>query len=257
MLQIENGARVETMNRKEKSKIKPIFIIGVPRCGSTLLEKIIASGEKFIPIGEETSVIEYFVNSRRLSQKSLNLGDVADVEGEINKIYKNKGLISEEFNYTFTDKSLNNFIYLRLIKEIYPEAKIINCRRDVLSSIMSIFQNNLSELAWAHQLDNIFKYFDNYFKIIDKFEKDNPGFIYNLQFEDLTHNPEYQTKKLMEFCSLPWSKKCLEFYKRRDLILKTTSNVQVRKSIYTHTSERYLPYKKHLQKYGEKYSWFA
>ena len=60
----------------------------------------------------------------------------------------------------------------------------------------------------------------------------------------------------MKFCELPWDKKCLEYYKRKDLISKTASNIQIRKAIYKHDPDKYLPYKKILDNYGNKYSWF-
>ena len=121
---------------------------------------------------------------------------------------------------------------------------------------MSIFQNNLTELAWAHNLENIFKYFDYYFQIIDEFKKKYPGFIYDLNFENFTNEPEIESKKLLKYCNLAWDKKCLKFYKRKDIIAKTTSRIQIRKPIYKHSSDKYLPYKKLLDKYGNKYSWF-
>ena len=256
VLQISKGVRVEKLIKKNDSEIKPIFIIGVPRCGSTLVEKIIASGTEFIPIGEETAVLENFVNAKILEKQSLNIGDVVNVRNELSDIYKRKGLIVKKYNYKFTDKSLNNFFYLELIKDVYPNAKIINCKRDILSSVMSIFQNNITELAWAHNLDNIFKYFNNYFEIIENYNKIYPDFIYQLKFEDLVNNPEEESKKLMVFCELSWDKKCLEFYKREDLISKTASNIQIREGIYKHAAVKYAPYKKFLSKYGEKYSWF-
>ena len=221
-----------------------------------MVEKIIVSGKKLIPVGEETSVLENFLNDKILQKQSLNLGDVKTIRNELYNIYKQKGLILEKYDYTFTDKSLNNFFYLGLIKEIYPNAKIINCRRNVLSSIMSIFQNNLTELAWTHDLENIFKYFNNYFEIIENFNEVYPNFMYELNFEKLVNNPEEESKKLMKFCGFSWDKKCLEFYKRKDLVSKTTSNVQIRKAIYKHSLDKYIPYKKFLNKYGAKYPWF-
>jgi len=256
MLQISEEAKVEGLIYNESKKIKPIFIIGVPRCGSTLVEKIIGSGEKFIAMGEETSILEEFVTAKILKKQSLNLGNAENIRDEISDIYLKKGLVLEKYDNTFTDKSLNNFFYLKLIKEIFPNAKIINCKRDVLSSIMSIFQNNLTEIAWAHDLNNIFKYIDNYLQAIETYNLQDPNFIYGLQYEKLINNPEEESKKLMEFCGLPWSKKCLEFYKREDIFSKTTSNIQIRQPIYKHTLEKYLPYKKFLTQYGEKYSWF-
>ena len=256
VLQIEEGAKVEKANSNQYDEIKPIFIVGVPRCGSTLIEKIIASGSKTIPAGEETGIIENFVNKKILEKQSLNLGSCLEIRQELHTIYKDRGLILKKYDNIFTDKSLNNFFYLKLIKEIYPNAKIINCKRDTLSSIVSIFQNNLAELAWTHNLNNILKYFDNYFKIIDNYDQEMPNAMYHLEFEKLTKEPEKESKKLMNFCELPWNKKCLEFYKRKDLISKTASNVQIREAIYKHSLEKYLPYKKLLSEYGKKYSWF-
>jgi len=256
VIQISDEVKADNKSKKKNYEIKPIFIIGVPRCGSTLVEKIIGSGKNFVPMGEETAVLENFINSKILEKQSLNIGDVEVIRKELSDIYKQKGLIFKKYDYIFTDKSLNNFFYLNLINQIYPNAKIIHCKRDILSSIVSIFRNNITELAWAHNLDNIFKYFDNYLKIIKKFNKIKPDNIYELQFEELANNSEKESKKLMSFCELPWDKKCLEFYKRKDLVSKTASNVQIRGAVYKHTNEKYLPYKKLLNKYGEKYSWF-
>ena len=256
VLQISKGAKVENVEKKYENKIRPIFIVGVPRCGSTLIEKIIGSGPESILMGEEVEVVENFINSKILEKQSLNLGSVEKIRKELTERYKQKGLISEKSNYIFTDKSLNNFFYLDLIKNIFPNAKIIHCKRNLLSSIMSVFQNNMSELAWAHDLDNIFKYFDNYIKIMKEFNIKYPGYLCEIQFEEFTQNPEEESKKVMSFCNLEWNKKCLEFYKRKDLISKTASNLQIRKAIYKHSSEKYLPYKKFLEKYKEKYNWF-
>ena len=254
--QIVKGGKVEKSDKKIGTEIKPIFIVGVPRCGSTLVERIIGSGKKTIPIGEETTIVGHFIPSKVLEKQSLNLGNVANIRNELSNIYKEKGLVSKENNYTFTDKSLDNFFYLKLIKEIYPKAKIINCKRSVLSSIVSIFQNNLTELAWTHDLNNIFKYINNYIEILKSYNETNPNFIYELEFEKLVYDPENESKKLLKYCELPWDKKCLEFYKRKDLISKTASNIQIRKAIYKHSLDKYLPYKKYLDKYGKKYSWF-
>jgi hypothetical protein len=233
-------------------QIKPIFIIGVPRCGSTLLEKIIASGSKPIPIGEETNLLHKFI------MKKTNQPDFKneDFKKMVLDKYKQKGLVQEKNDYVFTDKSLENFFYIGLIKQTFPNAKVINCKRNVSSSIMSIMRNNLVEVPWAHSIENIFKYFDIYHQTINYFEKSYPGFIYHQDYEKLVSEPEKESKKLMKFCGLPWDIKCLEFYKRKDLISKTASNTQIREAIYKNSAVKYLPYKPFLNKYGEKYSWY-
>ena len=74
--------------------------------------------------------------------------------------------------------------------------------------------------------------------------------------EKFVNDPENESKKLMNFCDLPWDIKCLEYYKRKDMISKTTSNQQIRKSIYISPIEKYLPYKQLLNEHGKKYSLF-
>ena len=235
--------------------IKPIFILGVPRCGSTLVEKIIVSGSQYIPTGEETGILSSFVDQKIIEKQSLN-SEIEDFQIKLFERYRQKGLIQEKSNYTFTDKSLDNFFYIGLIKQIFPYAKVINCRRNATSSIMSILKNNLPAVPWAHNLEHIFKYFDIYYRMIENFKKILPNFIYELEYEKLVNNPENESKKLIKFCGLDWDIKCLEFYKRKDLISKTSSNLQIRKAIYKDSINKYLPYKQFLSKYGNKYSWF-
>ena len=241
--------------KKNNVTLKPIFIVGVPRCGSTLVEKIIASGDQYIPIGEETGILSTFVKKKIIQGQSLN-SQLEDFKGILFEKYKAKGLVQKKNNYTFTDKTLDNFFYIGLIKQIFPYAKVINCKRNAIFSIMSILRNNLPAVPWAHNLEHIFKYFDIYYQMINNFKKILPNFIYDLEFEKLVNDPENESKKLMKFCSLSWNIKCLEFYKRKDLISKTSSNLQIRKSIYKHPEKKYLPYKKFLKKYGDKYSWY-
>ena len=239
----------------QSDKIKPIFIIGVPRCGSTLIEKIIASGDKKISVGEETAIISFFVGKKITANEPLN-SDIASLKEEIIKRYELRNILKKENDYTFTDKSLDNFFFIGLIKEIFPNAKIINCRRDPIASIVSILKNNLGDVSWAHNVENIFQFFDIYYKKIEEFKKIHPNFIYDLQLEKFVSNPEIESKELMNFCELPWSKKCLEFYKRKDITSKTASNIQIRQAIYKDSKEKYLPYRQFLIKYGKKYKWF-
>ena len=243
------------LNTTKDKELKPIFIIGVPRCGSTLVEKVIASGNKYIPIGEETGIFNFYLKQKLLRKESLSR-NVENLKTTLVDIYKRKKLISEEADYTFTDKSLDNFFYIGLIKKIFPNAKIIDCRRNVLSCIMSIFKHNLIQLPWTHNLENIFKYFDIYYRMMEQFKKIFPNFIYELKYEKFVGDPNTESKKLLEFCDLPWDKKCLEFYKRKDLISYTISNIQIRRPIYKDSIEKYLPYKKLLSNYGDKYYWF-
>ena len=92
--------------------------------------------------------------------------------------------------------------------------------------------------------------------MISKFKNFSPNLIYNLQYESFVRSPELESKKLLNYCNLPWDKKCLEYYKRKDLISKTASNIQIRKAIFNNSSEKYLSYRQLLDKYGKLYPWF-
>ena len=138
-------------------------------------------------------------------------------------------------------------------------SSIANIVKDVYDISFCKYKAN-AFLHWYHKyglekddFENAFNVLDN---IIENYNQVYPNFIYDLEFENLVNNPLEESKKLMKFCELPWDKKCLEFYKRKDLISKTASNVQIRKPIYKHSFNKYLPYKKFLNKYGEKYPWF-
>ena len=253
---IMNQDEISEVYKKETNNIKPIFIIGVPKCGSTLIEKIITSGPKKLPTGEETSVLSSIFKKNQIYEKSsLNLEILKNFREEIIKKYTSKKLINSESNFIFTDKSLENFLFLDLIKIIFPKAKVINCQRDPISSIISIFKSNLTGLPWAHNLEHIFKYFDIYFNKMKYYQKKMPDFIYNLNLENFVNEPVAESKKLMNFCELSWDVKCLEYYKREDLISKTTSNIQIRKAIYKNSTKKYEPYKKIIEKYNKKYFW--
>jgi len=235
-------------------QIKPIFIVGVPRCGSTLIEKVIASGKNKISIGEETAIISFFVGQKIVANDPFK-NNFKKFKDEIIEKYKSRGLVKEKNNYIFTDKSLDNFFFIGLIKEIFPNAKVINCKRNPLSSIMSILKNNLGDVSWAHDVNHIFKFFDIYHDKINSFKKIHPNFVYEIELEKFVENPEEESKKLMKFCNLKWDTSCLEFYKRKDLTSKTASNIQIRKAIYKDPIEKHLPYKKFFTKYLKEYSW--
>ena len=241
--------------KKTNYKIKPIFLIGVPRCGSTLVEKIITSCPKSIPMGEETGVFSMLMWDQ-IRQKKKLITNMENFKIDLIEKYKEKKLIQKKSDYIFTDKSLENFFYLGLIKIIFPGAKVINCKRNATSSIMSIFKRNLGDIIWAHNLDNIFKYFDIYNHLTENFKKLFPDFVYELHYEQLVNEPETESKKLLNFCDLPWDIKCLEFYKRKDLVSRTASKLQIRKAIYKDSLNIHPAYKALLKKYGDKYSWY-
>ena len=132
---------------------------------------------------------------------------------------------------------------------------MVICKRNILQIIISIYQNFLPNIKWSHSIDNILEYIDNYFKIIDNFKNQYPKNIYTIELEELTRDPLNSSKDLFNFCDLEWDLKCLQFYKRDDLVSKTASNQQVREKIFNHNPKKYTTYKKFFRSYSSKYEW--
>ena len=250
--------------KKIPKKIKPIFIMGLPRSGSTLIESILCSGKKIIPNGGETAIINrvfiednknFFTEKKFLEDnQKMKINENSFIEKVISQ-YMFRNLLNQNKENTFTDKSLENFFFIELIIKLFPHSKIIICKRNIFQIIMSIYQNFLSKITWSHSIDNILEYIDNYLKIIDNFKKIYPEKIYTVELDRLTRNPIEISKDLFNFCNLEWDQKCLEFYKRDDLVSKTASNQQVRNEIFNNNIKKYEAYKEFFHPFLNKYKW--
>jgi len=250
--------------KKKIKKIKPIFIMGLPRSGSTLIESILCSGKKIIPNGGETAILnrvflednkKFFSEKKFLeNDEKIHIDKNSFVQKMINQ-YTLLNLLNKNDENIFTDKSLENFFFVELIVKLFPYSKIVICKRNIFQIIMSMYQNFLPKIIWSHSIDNILEYIDNYLKIIDNFKKKYPDKIYTIELDELTRNPITISKDLFNFCNLEWDKKCLEFYKRSDLVSKTASNQQVRYEIFNSKTKKYAAYKEFFHPYLNKYEW--
>ena len=244
--------------------IKPIFITGLPRSGSTLIESILCSGKKKIPNGGETAIInkvflednkKFFSEKKFLEKKKKLKINKNSFIAKVLSQYKSINLLDKNKDNIFTDKSLENFLFIELIINLFPYCKIVICKRDIFQIIISIYQNFLPKIQWSHSIDNILEYIDNYIKIIEDFKKKYPDKIYIINLMKLTKDPINISKDLFNFCNLEWDQKCLEFYKRDDLISKTASNQQIRNKIFNNNPKKYTDYKGFFIPYLNKYKW--
>ena len=255
-IEITNIKRLE----KQDNEINPIFIIGMPRSGSTLVESIISSGKSKIPNGGETATINWAIlKNYRKNLFSENLDkifiDQKKIIDDILLRYKNLNLLDKNKRFFFTDKSLENFFYIDVILKLFPNAKFIHCKRNKIDNIFAIYQNFFTKLAWTHSIKDIMIYFDNYLNTINYYNDKFENKILPIELEKLTVNSKELSKKIFDFCELEWSEESLEFHKRKDLFSSTASNIQIREKIYKYNDEKYNVYKKYIKKFEQEYKW--
>ena len=239
----------------------PIFIVGLPRSGSTLVETILSDNDKIKGLGENYVINMAVLNqisgkifANNFDKKNFELSiDCLELESFVLKKFSNLFEFNE--NIRFVDKTLENFFNIDIILNLFPNAKFLHCFRNLNDAVIAIFQSLLPTLSWTHNLDDIINYIDDYLKIIKYFKKKYPDKIMDIKLENLTENNEKIGKKIFNFCNLDWSNKSLNFSKKKDLQIKTTSNVQLREKVTNYDYDKYKQYKFILNKYTKKYKW--
>ena len=253
-----NNSNLKTNN------IEPIFIIGLPRSGSTMIESILTSGkEKINSFGEShifnISILDQIVNeiySADFNYNKFNFKiDLKKFNDLIYEKYSQQFFLKNEKNIKFIDKSLENFFNIEIIYKNFPKAKFLHTFRNPFDSIISIYQSMLPDLSWAHSIENILSYLDTYYKVINYFKEKYPNIIFDVNLEDISNESEKITKQIFTFCGLKWEKKILNFYKRKDLYSKTLSLKQIRSKVKKYDLQKYKPYYNLLDEYKGKYNW--
>ncbi len=238
----------ENKDKENKlNNIEPIFIFGIPRTGTTLVEAIITSGvEKIYNAGENfilQKAMQTLQENKKIneSEKFIKL-DVSFLKKNIiNSYMRQFSIFTKKFK--FIDRTMTNFFFSEILLELFPNAKIINCKRDPFHNLVAIYQQCLNNLPWAHDIEDIKKYISIYYKKLKKLEKNYKKNILNIELKKLTEFPEDTSKEIMSFCKLNWSEKVLKYYEREDLICTTASNIQIREKIFKYDSDKFLRYK--------------
>jgi tetratricopeptide (TPR) repeat protein len=218
----------------------PIFIVGLPRSGSTLLEQILASH----PLVEGTQELPNIIAmAREISGGSLHEHDskypavvatLADAElrafGE-RYIAETKVYRKTSAPY-FIDKMPNNFAHIGLIHLILPRAKIIDARRHPLGCCFSGFKQHFARgQHFSYSLEDIGRYYRDYVELMAHFDMVLPGRVHRVIYEAVVADFEAQVRSLLDYCGLPFDNRCLAFYEN-DRAVRTASSEQVRKPIY-------------------------
>ena len=217
----------------EKSK-KIIFIVGMPRSGTSLVEQILSSHNNVYGGGELVFLQEIINNNflKKFENETSNINE--DTESLLLQSYNEyiaKITLIDNSNKIFTDKSPLNFRYIGFIKNIFPDSKIINCKRNSLDVCWSNYKNFFAgSLPFTNDLKDIANYYNMYEDLI-KFWKDLfPDEIYEMNYNKLIDNSENEIKRLLNFCQLDWDPNCMKHEKNTKTI-KTASASQARQPI--------------------------
>ena len=228
--------------KKGSSELLPVFIIGMPRSGTTLVEQIISSHSKVTGAGELRYVAKYG-SKLAVNTMSVNTMAVSD--------FRNKYLLelSEVSNgqIIITDKTPQNFLFLPLICAAFPEAKIVHVQRDAAAICWSNYKQyfNSNDIGYCYDLKDVVEYYILYENLMRLWQSEYSCRIYNINYESLTTDQENQTRKLIKYLDLSWEDACLSPHKNKRSV-RTASQQQVRQKVYKGSSEAWRKYEMHL-----------
>ena len=244
----KNTTKKEKKISFKSSEIRPIFIVGMPRSGTSLIEQIISSHSEVYGGGElrnlTNSIIPIMRDHIANEEFKLSSNELLTIRHQyhesLSKINASEKVI--------TDKWPLNFRNIGFILSALPEAKVIHVKRDARATCWSIYKNFFSGQGngWAYSFDDLAKFYSLYVELMDYWHKIYPNKIYDISYEELTINQEKETIDLLDYCNLKWDKNCLNFHEnRRDV--NTASAIQVRKKMYQGSSEVWKKYEEYLK----------
>lgn len=227
----------------------PIFILGMPRSGTTLVEQIISSHSKVNSGGELiyiSEAIKKFFPEKNLSIFKDNvINNLQKSSLKMSEFYldKVKTKLKDKKNH-LTDKLPNNFTFIGFIKFMFPKSKIIYCKRNKSANCLSIYKNYFPDngIWFAYEPEELKSFYDLHINYMEFWKKIFPNTIYTLNYESLVNNQVIETKKLIEYCELDWEDSCLKFYENKSKV-STLSTAQVRNPIYNNSIDLYKNYK--------------
>lgn len=235
----------------------PVFIVGMMRSGTTLAEQILASHPRVHGAGELVQVSKL---TGTLRQRLASTADypacaahfgatmVRTLAGEYRQQLETLGNGAARV----VDKFPANFLHLGLIITLFPNARIIHCRRNPLDTCLSCyFQNFKDPLPYTFDLTHLGQYYCEYTRLMQHWAKVLPSPLFDLSYEELTGEPEAISRRLVDFCGLDWDDRCLQFHDR-ERVVRTASNLQVRRPVSRSSVGRWKHYVAYIQPLHEE-----
>ena len=242
----------ENINNLSKSSTNnpdPIFVLGMPRSGSTLVDQIISSHSKVDGTQELPNIIKIAAELNNDKQNSYPevLKELDDLKiSKLGKDYISETTWARDKAPFFIDKMPNNFIHIGLIKTILPNAKIIDTRRDPMDTCFSCFKQFFARgQLFTYSMEDLGNYYTDYIRAMNHWHKVYGKDIFTVHYDDVINKTEETIRELIDYCNLPFEQECLEFYKSSRPV-KTPSAEQVRQPIYKSGLNYWKNYEKHL-----------
>ena len=217
----------------------PIFLVGLPRAGWTLLEPILASHSAVEGTGELPDIIAISrqLGGRKRDNPATNYPEILtelppEKLHELGENYLASTRVQRSDLPFFIDKMPNNFLHIGLIQLILPKAKIIDARRHPMAGCFSAYKQLFAQgQTFTYDLTDVGHYYRNYVKVMDHWDTVLPGRVIRVQYEDMVADPETEIRRLLDYCELSFEEQCLRFYET-DRAIRTPSAEQVRQPIY-------------------------
>jgi hypothetical protein len=248
----KNEKTIKRLDVTPSSKFKtPVFILGMPRSGTTLVEQILSTHTDIHGAGELTNLIRFAAEHEL--ETSPTLGKLQKLRkmylSEISKL-GNHGPDHQPF---VIDKMPLNFWHIGFIKAAMPEAKIIHTKRDAVATGWSIYKMLFSANGndFGYDLDHIAGYYRLYSELMTFWNSLYPDSIYNLNYETLTEAPQAEVRRMLEFIGVPWQDKVMNFHENNRSV-RTASASQVRRQVYQGSSEEWKKFDRHLAGFADQ-----
>lgn len=227
----------------KSSKISPIFILGMPRSGTSLVHQIVSNHQRVYGAGELTKLNKFvtpYLNDSK--NKEITEKDLISIREN----YTNELLSLNAPESIIVDKMPLNFRYIGFILTAFPDSKIIHMNRDSMAVCWSIYKYFFPGNTYSYDQKDIAAYFLLYKDLMNFWKKKFPNQIYDLYYEKLTINQKIETQKLLKHCDLEWDENCLNFHKNTTAV-KTTSAIQVKNKMYQGSSDVWKKYEAFLK----------
>ncbi|MEM8499424.1 MAG: sulfotransferase [Pseudomonadota bacterium] len=244
----------QTLGSDGNPDSSPIFIVGLPRSGSTLMEQILASHSQ-VDASDELHFITRIaarLEGRRKRDEERNYPSILMTLSRDERIALGQEYLDAAAGYRrgapyFIDKLPNNFVHIGLIRAILPNATIVDARRAPMAACFANYKQLFAEgQPFTYSLDDIGNYYADYIKLMDHWRSVLPGWILTVQYEEVVEHLEQQVSRLLNHCGLPFEEACVNFHENKRAV-RTASSEQVRQPIFRDALDQWRNYQQHLE----------